>query len=638
MAKRLFVIVLIGIVTAGLFAVPPDKKSGKQKLVNLPLRGGSNDPEIRCLPVFPPYPPHHLDDYIGTIDTAGTTWYDYQHNGTCGRMIGVDDFDMVSLVWTNGLSAQQNPRYVYHNIWDPATSSFLYDNVGLRINTSEGCGYVTQTVGYAFSVFAFQCLGHAVVPMDFGVLGPDWCYEGETDLAIGFPKIHADIDFNFHLISTETPAVGDPGMFRRIYYSRGAPEFDPDGFPLEIYWDEMSCGDFEFWDTVTVISPDVACSRHSERCAVAWCHPMDSLQINNEIYLRVSEDGGHNWNESINITQWTPWDSDCYHSGGDPLDCDRDTFRCYTDVSVLLDEYDFIHIAFTTTGFWWYLPGESDSGFTDAAKSMIYHWNEELGLTYSLVANGWYEGYTPGAWQRNVQRPSLAEDPETGYLYCSYMQFDTTTYSESGFPMADAFVSVSTDRGYTWSVGTNVTNTTPDTVPVPSGDSMHERDVTVAPLVTDGFLHMEYILDKDAGSMVQDEGLATLNQVIYQRIPADEISTFPILPNYPMHWHGWVSAPTAHPEVPRQFVLHQNYPNPFNPTTTIQFDLTRRTNATLKIYNVLGQEVFTLLDNTPLVPGVHQVNFNGSNLPSGIYIYRLETPGFSSSRKMVLLK
>ncbi|MBU1936708.1 T9SS type A sorting domain-containing protein, partial [bacterium] len=113
--------------------------------------------------------------------------------------------------------------------------------------------------------------------------------------------------------------------------------------------------------------------------------------------------------------------------------------------------------------------------------------------------------------------------------------------------------------------------------------------------------------------------------------------------NYPMHYDSTghppdASAPAVSDNLPEQFVLHQNYPNPFNPSTIIQFDLIQRTNITLKIYNILGQEVLTLLNTTPLSPGVHRIHFDGSNLPSGIYIYRLETPNFSSSRKMVLLK
>ena len=85
-----------------------------------------------------------------------------------------------------------------------------------------------------------------------------------------------------------------------------------------------------------------------------------------------------------------------------------------------------------------------------------------------------------------AMRPNFAVDPATGYLYCSYMKYDSSTVSEGSYEMADAVVTVSTNNGTHWAVGTNVTNTTPDMNPVPAGESMHERDVTLAKVVTEG--------------------------------------------------------------------------------------------------------------------------------------------------------
>ncbi len=209
--------------------------------------------------------------------------------------------------------------------------------------------------------------------------------------------------------------------------------------------------------------------------------------------------------------------------------------------------------------------------------------------------------------------------------------------------MADAIVTVSTDNGIHWAEGTNVTNTTPDLQPVPAGESMHERDVTLAKVVTEGLLHMEYILDKDAGGIPQEEGVATLNYVIYQRIPVNQIATSPLVENYPMHWDSShhppsASAPIFSHNLPERFLLYQNYPNPFNPVTTLQFDLRRHLKVTLKVFNVLGQEVATLLQNAPLSAGTHKIAFDGAHLPSGVYIYTLVSDGFAASQKMVLLK
>jgi hypothetical protein len=94
--------------------------------------------------------------------------------------------------------------------------------------------------------------------------------------------------------------------------------------------------------------------------------------------------------------------------------------------------------------------------------------------------------------------------------------------------------------------------------------------------------------------------------------------------------------------VPAVPSLHQNYPNPFNPATTIRYDLTQDGPVSLKIYNVLGQEVMTLIDD-PRPAGFWSVEWDGrdtagNSVASGVYIYRLEAAGFSGSKKLVIVR
>ena len=85
------------------------------------------------------------------------------------------------------------------------------------------------------------------------------------------------------------------------------------------------------------------------------------------------------------------------------------------------------------------------------------------------------------------------------------------------------------------------------------------------------------------------------------------------------------------------FNLLQNYPNPFNPVTVISYQLSVISPVQLKVYDVLGSEVITLV-NEAKEPGLYTVEFNGSQLSSGIYFYKIQTPEFSQVKKMILTK
>ena len=85
------------------------------------------------------------------------------------------------------------------------------------------------------------------------------------------------------------------------------------------------------------------------------------------------------------------------------------------------------------------------------------------------------------------------------------------------------------------------------------------------------------------------------------------------------------------------YSLSQNYPNPFNPITTIEFSLNRSGHVSLSVFNILGEQVATVVNGT-LSPGVHRVQFDAASLTGGFYFYKLETAGYSEVKRMVLLK
>jgi predicted GH43/DUF377 family glycosyl hydrolase len=109
---------------------------------------------------------------------------------------------------------------------------------------------------------------------------------------------------------------------------------------------------------------------------------------------------------------------------------------------------------------------------------------------------------------------------------------------------------------------------------------------------------------------------------------------------------GYASAPdctitglckTENLSAPDNYVLKQNYPNPFNPTTTIEFDLPKTVQVSLKVFNILGEEVITLVSDR-LSAGSYSYDWDASNLASGVYLYRLQAGDYVETRKMVLMK
>ncbi|MCX8056085.1 MAG: SpaA isopeptide-forming pilin-related protein [Ignavibacteria bacterium] len=90
-------------------------------------------------------------------------------------------------------------------------------------------------------------------------------------------------------------------------------------------------------------------------------------------------------------------------------------------------------------------------------------------------------------------------------------------------------------------------------------------------------------------------------------------------------------------ELPKEFNLAQNYPNPFNPSTLIEYSVAKPERVTIKVYNVLGKEIATLVDEVK-EPGVYSVRFDASQLSSGIYFYKLQSESYSAVRKMILQK
>lgn len=120
------------------------------------------------------------------------------------------------------------------------------------------------------------------------------------------------------------------------------------------------------------------------------------------------------------------------------------------------------------------------------------------------------------------------------------------------------------------------------------------------------------------------------------RYVSDYTNGFAVMMDY-FQMFGTVGVNQIGTNVPKSFGLSQNYPNPFNPVTKIRFDVAKATDVKIEVYNNLGQVVKVLV-NSYKNPGYYETDFNASELPSGVYFYRMTTSQFTDIKKMVVVK
>ncbi len=232
----------------------------------------------------------------------------------------------------------------------------------------------------------------------------------------------------------------------------------------------------------------------------------------------------------------------------------------------------------------------------------------ELSNTFSF--NGMPDG-TGGGNYFNVFGTSAISKNNDDIMYVGYHALGDT--SAAGFNW-DIFVSKSMDGGETWSESENITMT--------SGLQEDELYVHLAPTATDTNCFMVYHQPDYAINHLGDPA----NMAAYQQ-------------NFWFVTYGnTISVGIDNSDLlPGSFSLKQNFPNPFNPVTHIAYTVERNGIVDLKLYNVMGQMVKTLV-NDEKTPGDYFVDFNASDLASGVYFYKMTQHGQTVTRKLVLMK
>ncbi len=270
--------------------------------------------------------------------------------------------------------------------------------------------------------------------------------------------------------------------------------------------------------------------------------------------------------------------------------------------------------------------GELAANFVEITDTDISHsdWLHTL-----VVDSGWWSGNNIG-----IGYPTISAAPDTSLLVAVWVQpryvngqIDTTVTAPNDaiFMENDVWMSASPDLGDNWTAPEKIVDT----------PNLYEAFPTLAkPLTPTGTpgeyaYHLMYLEDHVPGVWIfaTPESEAGLAQWVYMT----DTLTIPVIEPPPIGVED-DDAITA-----TSFSLKQNYPNPFNPSTRIEFALNERSRVTITVYNMLGQEVTTLVDGV-MEAGGHNITWDASNAASGVYFYKLSAGDISRTKKMVLLR
>ncbi|MCP4631499.1 MAG: T9SS type A sorting domain-containing protein, partial [candidate division Zixibacteria bacterium] len=398
-----------------------------------------------------------------------------------------------------------------------------------------------------------------------------------------WPYITNDANDRIHVICTENePAAGDPQVVGHTYSTDGGET-----------WSDLAV-----YDEIMDISAIITASRVDDKVAIVYTKPIDDgdepNQYNNDAVYIESEDGiTWDYEDIINITNYQ-WE---------------DTIRAYTDIDAVYDFNGSLHVVWNTSGYF------ADDGTITVDACFLWHWSEATGI--SMMFDAWHPSF-PGSWNRSACKMSIAVD-EDNNLFTQWSHFDSVDVSAGGYSNAEIYISTSIDGGENWIDPINLSNT-----PCPgcsTGECFSEHWPSMAEFADDS-IYIMYIEDKDPGRISGYEGAETVNPVRYFAVPTESL------------------LPTSVEDdnsIPDDFELSQNYPNPFNSSTTISYTLSSPADVKLEIYNLIGQKVEALV-NDKVKAGKHSIKLDASKYASGVYFYKLETDGYTTSKKMHLLK
>jgi hypothetical protein len=558
----LVLILLFFLVFATSYALKTDPNAPVKKEVidavpvwegnNLPVADGSEiPPNLRfpyllmpadtCVPAPPTSSPNLTPI---NWDEVGWTRYALQKNGSPNRMIAVDaeganyNRSFVYTLLPSGIYPGA-ARYVGYNR-KRTDNTWLFAWNGDQRMTEEGvnAGFtvvdILKSSGRAVAVYhttAGTPLAYSratIFSFRTGSGGNVW-YDIPDSIAgrpfIGqWPKVATDIADTIHFLLVEGNTAGGAVQalgYTRCYLQPGTPGAQtmicqsPGGLgPYTIAPNSFAplSNQCATLDSITTISGVIATSPISGKVAMVYskfrAYPSPG-QLNNDIYYVESTNYGRSWLTSgfgvpINVSQYATSDME----------------RSYADIAAAYDFNDNLHIIWNAG---WY---DEVAGTYSPRRANLRHWTYAGGnppgiANTQIVYSAQWDGTVPGSWNRNISKMSLSVKSTNdaygfiNYLYTTWSEFDTGDLSAAGYTNSEIYASASSDGGKTWDGPYPLTNT--KSKDCQAGNCCSEHWSSMAKYV-DSTLHIQYILDRDPGTEIQNEGSWTYNPVQYLRI------------------------------------------------------------------------------------------------------------------------
>lgn len=485
-----------------------------------------------------PYPPHRDEaDLVGERIEVGSTYYDYQSNGTLSKQIVVDEDGGIHIIWMRAPDEDiaAGARHVFYNYVVDGEAQL---EEGVQVDDLVRAGYTN--VGYSPDVGVIPFF-HATLDaeirlfiaqdQEFGEGAFDsFVLPNDNDRMFVWPHGTVDANGRIHVLAREYPPPN--GIFTNpvdVQYNRGA--FDEEEWEFE---------DPEIIGQTKVLGYGCAASRVSDRVALyyfapaydanewnRWAGSAGADAANNNILIFESEDGEEwDFDEPINVTNVLRPDPEADNDSPFYI---GDSLRPYLYLDACYDADDNLHVIFSSVGLWENPDPNSPAGETRYSEktNLIWHWDRESGEMH-YVAEAWYTAVNanPGAWRSNISFPSIGATDD-GNLYIIFTKYlREGERGANGYINGEVFATVSLNGGQNWAEAINITETHADNNQPGEGES--ETWCSLAEIVDDN-LYISYIYDLDPGGVPQNEGAITDNPVMFHVVPVEDIPTEPLV-------------------------------------------------------------------------------------------------------------